>query len=104
MDDSGYVIVHPQGNRMLSVVVLRVAPHGWAARIRGLEDMPPFPTQLEAVTFAEEWLNGELRGARSSGNQLDYRGLADREAQLERNLTEAIDAKVVQELDDMLDR
>ena len=43
-----------------AVDVLRAQSGGWVVRIPGWNLMSPFPTKLEAVTYAEEWLFGRL--------------------------------------------
>ena len=43
-----------------AVDVLRARSGGWVVRIPGWNLMSPFPTKLEAVTYAEEWLFGRI--------------------------------------------
>ena len=61
----GYADAHDDGTTTVrssqrAVDVLRAQSGGWVVRIPGWNLMSPFPTKLEAVTYAEEWLFGRI--------------------------------------------
>lgn len=57
-DDGGGTTTVRSSQR--AVDVLRARSGGWVVRIPGWNLMSPFPTKLEAVTYAEEWLSGRI--------------------------------------------
>ena len=54
-DEEATTVTTPGGS-----VDIVPGPGGWIARVPGWALMTPFPTKLEAITYAEEWLAGRI--------------------------------------------